>query len=117
MHRSIFIALITLVSVSTGRSDEIIHDAEHNILEAQNAKKWAADDKAVDAILAQARKKSGGKPPHSMAMRRLVYLQSPIPNSKLVLRHEGSISNLQFQISNFKVQISSSGFPHTTHTS
>lgn len=43
---------------------EIIHDAEYAIIEAQNGKAWAADDKELDAKLAEIRKKNGGKPPN-----------------------------------------------------
>ena len=42
----------------------IQHDAEYYILEAQNRESWAADDKAVDAKLAELREKNGGKPPN-----------------------------------------------------
>ena len=44
---------------------EIIHDAEHYILKAQNGKQWAKDNKAVDKKLAELRKKNGGKPPNT----------------------------------------------------
>jgi hypothetical protein len=40
---------------------EIVHDAEYYILQAQNAEKWAADDRAVDEILAAFRERNGGK--------------------------------------------------------
>jgi len=43
---------------------EIIHDAEYAIIEAQNGKAWAADDKTLDKKLADIRKKNGGKPPN-----------------------------------------------------
>ncbi len=43
---------------------EIIHDAEYTIIEAQNGKAWAADDKVLDKKLAEIRKKNGGKPPN-----------------------------------------------------
>jgi arylsulfatase len=45
-------------------NNKIVHDAEYYILEAQNAEKWAEDDKAVDEKLAEFRKKNGGKPPN-----------------------------------------------------
>lgn len=62
MYRNIFIALIAFASVSTGHSAEIIHDAEHYILESQNRDQWATDDKAIDQRLAAVRKANGGKP-------------------------------------------------------
>ncbi len=40
----------------------IVHDAEYYILEAQNGKKWAAEDKALDARLAELKKKHGRPP-------------------------------------------------------
>ena len=45
-------------------AQDIIHDAEYAIIEAQNGKAWAADDKTVDKKLADIRKKNGGKPPN-----------------------------------------------------
>lgn len=41
---------------------EIIHDAEHYILEAQHGEKWAAEDEAIQAKLAALEKKHGTKP-------------------------------------------------------
>ena len=46
------------------QSEEIVRDAEYYILEAQHAEEWAADDTALDARLAEFRKKNGGKPPN-----------------------------------------------------
>ena len=63
----IFLGLVgALVSVLTaGQANaEIIHDAEYSILEAQNGERWAAEDKEIDAKLAELRKKHGGKPPN-----------------------------------------------------
>jgi len=42
----------------------IIHDSEYYILEAQNAQKWAADNKAVDEKLAAFREGNNGNPPN-----------------------------------------------------
>jgi arylsulfatase len=41
---------------------EIIHDAEYYILKAQNAEQWAAEDRALDAKIAELRKKHGTPP-------------------------------------------------------
>jgi arylsulfatase len=41
---------------------EIVHDAEYYILEAQNGERWAAEDKELDARLAELRKKHGRPP-------------------------------------------------------
>ncbi len=57
------LTLIALFSAATQAKD-IVHDAEYTIIEAQNGKAWAADDKAIDKKLAEIRKKNGGKPPN-----------------------------------------------------
>ncbi|VFQ46445.1 sulfatase-like hydrolase/transferase [Desulfoluna butyratoxydans] len=71
MNRFIIVTIVLLVSclsasmVSAGaKGKKIIHDAEYAILEAQNGKQWAEDDKAIDKKLAELRKKNGGKPPN-----------------------------------------------------
>ncbi len=43
-------------------ADRIVHDAEYYILEAQNGERWAAEDKEIDAKLAELRKKYGRPP-------------------------------------------------------
>ena len=53
-----------LIATASHAAKPIIHDAEFTILERQNAKAWAADDKAIDEKLAVIRKKNGGKPPN-----------------------------------------------------
>ena len=59
------LAAISLTIVSSqGLADDIVHDAEYYILEAQNGEKWAAEDKIIDEKLAAFRKKNGGKPPN-----------------------------------------------------
>jgi arylsulfatase len=59
------ILLIGLLLLATlASAGEIVHDAEYAIIEAQNGKAWAADDKALDKKLAEIRKKNGGKPPN-----------------------------------------------------
>ncbi len=45
-------------------SGEIIHDAEYQILERQHGERWKAEDKKIDAKLAEIRKRNGGKPPN-----------------------------------------------------
>jgi arylsulfatase len=44
--------------------DQIIHDAEYYISAAQNGERWAADDLAIEARLAEIRARNGGKPPN-----------------------------------------------------
>jgi arylsulfatase A-like enzyme len=46
------------------QQSDIIHDADHYVLEAQHRDKWAADDATVDAKLAAFREKNGGKSPN-----------------------------------------------------
>jgi arylsulfatase len=43
-------------------SDKIIHDAEYYVVEIQNREKWAAEDKDLDARLAELREKHGTSP-------------------------------------------------------
>ena len=55
------ITVVIGVSLSCGSPDvsaakKIIHDAEYTIIEAQNGKAWAADDKTLDKKLADIRK-------------------------------------------------------------
>ena len=42
---------------AAARAADIVHDSEYYVLEAQNGEKWAADDKVVDAKLAEFRAK------------------------------------------------------------
>ena len=46
------IALILSAGTDMARG-KIIHDAEYYILEAQNGKRWAAEDKEIDKKLAE----------------------------------------------------------------
>ena len=56
------IGLLLLAPIASAK--KIIHDAEYSILEAQNSKAWAAENKLIDLKLADIRKKNGGKPPN-----------------------------------------------------
>jgi arylsulfatase len=58
------LVLILCVLASTAYATDIQHGAEHYILAAQNGDKWAADNKAVDAKLAEVRQANGGKRPN-----------------------------------------------------
>ena len=51
-----------LFFASCANAEEIVHDAEYYILEAQNGKKWAAEDKALNKKLAELKKKHGHTP-------------------------------------------------------
>ena len=55
-------ALLTLVAAGAASAQDIVHDAEYYILEAQNGERWAAEDKDLDAKLAQLREKFGQPP-------------------------------------------------------
>ncbi|MEM8685551.1 MAG: sulfatase-like hydrolase/transferase, partial [Pseudomonadota bacterium] len=57
------VALATLAGEGLAQSD-IVRDAEFYILEEQNRDKWAAEDEALDSMLAQFRESNGGKPPN-----------------------------------------------------
>ena len=50
------------VAVAQRQTGKIVHDAEYYILEAQNGKRWAAEDKSLGAKLAELRKKHGRPP-------------------------------------------------------
>ncbi|MGB5281565.1 MAG: hypothetical protein WBN37_09640, partial [Arenicellales bacterium] len=55
---------ISLNTLVCNAAKPIIHDAEYTVIEAQNGKAWAADDKTIDKKLADIRKKNGNKPPN-----------------------------------------------------
>ena len=59
----IFVLALSLAGNALAKK-QIVHDAEYYILEAQHGKKWAVDDKRMDAKLAEFRKKNGGKSPN-----------------------------------------------------
>jgi arylsulfatase len=63
--RIVLVCLLFLGSWNvTTQAAEIVHDSEYYVLEAQNAERWAADDKLVDQKLAEFRKTNGGNPPN-----------------------------------------------------
>ena len=66
MFKSVSIApLVALLLLGPFASaQEIIHDAEYAIIEAQNGEAWAADDKVLDEKLAEIRANNRGKPPN-----------------------------------------------------
>lgn len=57
-------SLLATASVLEAKDSKIIHDAEYYLLEAQNKEKWAADDKLVEAELAQIRGANANKRPN-----------------------------------------------------
>jgi arylsulfatase len=57
-------AAVLTTSVAWAQANErrIVHDAEYYILDAQNGAKWAAEDREINARLAELRKKHGRPP-------------------------------------------------------
>jgi len=66
MLKTVFAALTVglFLTVPNVYSQDIIHDAEYAIIEAQNGEQWAKDDQAIDIMLADIREKNSGKPPN-----------------------------------------------------
>ena len=60
------LVLVVTAPVWTGSAigKNILHDAEHYILEKQNAEKWQAEDVILDKRLAEFKAKNGGNPPN-----------------------------------------------------
>ena len=56
------LAVLGLIAAGAASAQDIVHDAEYYILEAQNGERWAAEDKELDAKLAQLREKYGQPP-------------------------------------------------------
>ncbi len=56
------LALAVVAGPLPAGAKPIVHDAEYYILEAQNGQKWAAQDKKLDARLAELKKKFGRPP-------------------------------------------------------
>jgi arylsulfatase len=53
-----------LSSAASATARDLVHDAEYYILAKQNGEAWAAEDRALDQVLADFRKKNGGNPPN-----------------------------------------------------
>ncbi len=53
---------ILALGIGTAQADDIVHDAEYYIIEAQNGERWAAEDKELDARLAELKKEYGKAP-------------------------------------------------------
>lgn len=56
--------LALLIAPAHAQDAPIFHDAEYYILQAQNGEKWAEEDTALDAALAEIRERNSGKPPN-----------------------------------------------------
>jgi arylsulfatase len=64
MKRLLPAVALAAVAAAPAHGADIVHDAEYYVLERQHAERWAADDAAVDARLAETRAANGGKPPN-----------------------------------------------------
>ena len=65
-------------------ADQIVHDAEYYVLEAQHGKEWAAEDIALQAKLDELKKKHG-RPPnliHIMWTTRPMVMSASPPSRK-----------------------------------
>ncbi len=60
----LMILAVTFFIPTAIAANQMVHDTEYYILEAQNGEKWAADDKEIDKKLAEFRKKNDGKSPN-----------------------------------------------------
>lgn len=49
-------------------AEKIIHDGEYYFLKAQHGEKWAAEDREIEDLLAEIRKKNGGKRPNILSI-------------------------------------------------
>ena len=58
------LGLACATSALAQQGSPIVHDAEYYVLARQNGERWAADDRAVDARLAEFRRRNGGNPPN-----------------------------------------------------
>jgi len=57
-------SLLGLLVVGAASAQDIVHDAEYYILEAQNGNVWEVEDQDLDKRLVEFRKNNGGKPPN-----------------------------------------------------
>ena len=64
MIRLLMAIMLATVIAMPAFAEDIVHDTEYYILEAQNGEQWAVDDKSVDQKLADFREKNGGKSPN-----------------------------------------------------
>jgi arylsulfatase len=60
--RLIYLVMIMCIFAVPVCASEIIHDAEYYILESQNGKQWATEDKEINTVLAQMKEKFGQPP-------------------------------------------------------
>ncbi len=58
------LGLLPFATPVHAQNNNIAHDAEYYILEAQHGEKWALEDAELDAKLAEFKERNGGKPPN-----------------------------------------------------
>jgi arylsulfatase A-like enzyme len=58
----IWAACVAMFVAAPALARDIVHDAEYYVLKAQNGERWAAEDKTLDAKLAELKKKHGNPP-------------------------------------------------------
>ena len=58
------LAAVSTLSSYALAAEPLVHDAEFYVLAEQNGEKWTAEDKELDARLAEFKKSNGGKPPN-----------------------------------------------------
>jgi arylsulfatase A-like enzyme len=65
-NRQILILAAAFIFTASGitYAKDIVHDGEYYFLEQQHKQQWAAEDKAVEAKLAEIREENGGKRPN-----------------------------------------------------
>jgi arylsulfatase len=62
LKQSVIAALFLGLFFTSSHAQEIIHDAEYYIVESQNGKRWATEDKDLDKRLKELKKKHGKSP-------------------------------------------------------
>jgi len=63
-HRALILILVALTAswAVQSQAGDVVHDAEYYVLEVQNGERWAAEDKELDAKLAELKAKHGTPP-------------------------------------------------------
>ncbi|MEH6617409.1 MAG: sulfatase-like hydrolase/transferase [Porticoccus sp.] len=64
MHLLLGLGAMACLVPAAMAGTQLNHDSEYYVLQAQHGEQWAADDKAVDAKLAEFKKSNNGKPPN-----------------------------------------------------
>ena len=59
---SLVFAAMLLIGLGIAQAQEVIHDAEYYVLEAQHGERWAVENGEIDTILAELREKHGNPP-------------------------------------------------------